>query len=186
MWTIKPSNNQQFYEEGDDHKYWTLLIQGPKMEKRFNSAFKMFMRNQQRLPTSSTPKASALTSDQELGNISEKVKRFNSAFKMFMRNQHRLPTSSTPKSSALTSDQEMVNISEKVKRFNSAFKSFMRNQQRLTTSSTPKASALTSDQELGNISESERLSKRFNRALKVLLKSNNGFKNPEKCPCSLS
>ena len=145
MLTIKPSNNQQFYEEGDDHKYWTLLIQGPKMEKRFNSAFKMFMRNQQRLPTSSTPKASALTSDQELGNISEKVKRFNSAFKMFMRNQ-----------------------------------------QRLTTSSTPKASALTSDQELGNISESERLSKRFNRALKVLLKSNNGFKNPEKCPCSLS
>ena len=104
MLTIKPSNNQQFYEEGDDHKYWTLLIQGPKMEKRFNSAFKMFMRNQQRL----------------------------------------------------------------------------------TTSSTPKASALTSDQELGNISESERLSKRFNRALKVLLKSNNGFKNPEKCPCSLS
>ena len=145
MLTIKPSNNQQFYEEGDDHKYWTLLIQGPKMEKRFNSAFKMFMRNQQRLPTSSTPKASALTTDQELGNISEKVKRFNSAFKMFMRNQ-----------------------------------------QRLTTSSTPKASALTSDQELGNISESERLSKRFNRALKVLLKSNNGFKNPEKCPCSLS
>ena len=145
MLTIKPSNNQQFYEEGDDHKYWTLLIQGPKMEKRFNSAFKMFMRNQQRLPTSSTPKASALTSDQEMGNISEKVKRFNSAFKMFMRNQ-----------------------------------------QRLTASSTPRASALTSDQELGNISESERLSKRFNRALKVLLKSNNGFKNPEKCPCSLS
>ena len=145
MLTIKPSNNQQFYEEGDDHKYWTLLIQGPKMEKRFNSAFKMFMRNQQRLPTSSTPKASALTSDQELGNISEKVKRFNSAFKMFMRNQ-----------------------------------------QRLTASSTPRASALTSDQELGNISESERLSKRFNRALKVLLKSNKGFKNPEKCPCSLS
>ena len=104
MLTIKPSNNQQFYEEGDNHKYWTPLIQGPKMEKRFNSAFKMFMRNQQRL----------------------------------------------------------------------------------TTSSTPKASALTSDQELGNISESERLSKRFNRALKVLLKSNNGFKNPEKCPCSLS
>ena len=145
MLTIKPSNSQQFYEEGDNHKYWTLLIQGPKMEKRFNSAFKMFMRNQQRLPTSSTPKASALTSDQELGNISEKVKRFNSAFKMFMRNQ-----------------------------------------QRLTASSTPRASALTSDQELGNISESERLSKRFNRALKVLLKSNNGFKNPEKCPCSLS
>ena len=105
MWTIKPSNNhQQFYEEGDNQKYWTLLIQGPKKEKRFNSAFKMFMRNQQ-----------------------------------------RLPTSSTPKSSALTLDQDMVNISE-----------------------------------------SERLSKRFNRALKVLLKSNNGFKNPEKCPCSLS
>ena len=105
MWTIKPSNNhQQFYEEGDNQKYWTLLIQGPKKEKRFNSAFKMFMRNQQRLPTSSSPKASALTSD-----------------------------------------QDMVNISE-----------------------------------------SERLSKRFNRALKVLLKSNNGFKNPEKCPCSLS
>ena len=145
MLTIKPSNNQQFYEEGDEHKYWTLLIQGPKMEKRFNSAFKMFMRNQQRLPTSSTPKASALTSDQELGNISEKVKRFNSAFKMFMRNQQRLTTSSTPKASALTSNQDMVNISE-----------------------------------------SERLSKRFNRALTVLLKSNNEFKNPEKCPCSLS
>ena len=104
MLTIKPSNNQQFYEEGDNHKYWALLIQGPKREKRFNSALKMFMRNQQ-----------------------------------------RLPTSSTPKSSALTLDQDMVNISE-----------------------------------------SERLSKRFNRALKVLLKSNNGFKNPEKCPCSLS
>ena len=147
MLTIKPSNNhQQFYEEGDNQKYWTLLIQGPKKEKRFNSAFKMFMRNQQRLPTSSTPKSSALTSDQEMVNISEKVKRFNSAFKMFMRNQERLPTFSTPKASALTSDhQDMVNISE-----------------------------------------SERLSKRFNRALKVLLKSNNGFKNPEKCPCSLS
>ena len=81
----------------------------------------------------------------------------------------------------------MVNISEKVKRFNSAFKMFMRNQERLPTFSTPKASALTSDhQDMVNISESERLSKRFNRALKVLLKSNNGFKNPEKCPCSLS
>ena len=64
----KPSNNhQKLYEEGDNQK----IIQGLKREKRFNSALKMFMRNQRRLPNSSTTKSSALTSGQEMVNISE-------------------------------------------------------------------------------------------------------------------
>ena len=55
----KPSNNhQKLYEEGDNQK----IIQGLKREKRFNSALKMFMRNQRRLPNSSTTKSSVLTS----------------------------------------------------------------------------------------------------------------------------
>ena len=104
MWTITRSN-KGFYE-GDNHKYRRLLIRGPAKEKRFNSAFKMFMRNQKKLRTTSTPSPTRLSADQE--------------FRKLVDN-----------------------------------------------------------------SESERLAKRFNRALTMILKNNREIKNPENCPCSL-
>ena len=42
------TSNKQFFE-GNNHEYWRLIIQGLEKEKHFNSAFKLFMRNQQKL-----------------------------------------------------------------------------------------------------------------------------------------
>ena len=43
------TSSKQFFE-GNNHEYCRLIIQGLEKEKHFNSAFKLFMRNQQKLP----------------------------------------------------------------------------------------------------------------------------------------
>ena len=43
------TSSKQFYE-GNNYEHCRLIIQGQEKDKHFNSAFKLFMRNQQKLP----------------------------------------------------------------------------------------------------------------------------------------
>ena len=43
------TSSKQFYE-GNNYEHCRLIIQGLEKDKHFNSAFKLFMRNQQKLP----------------------------------------------------------------------------------------------------------------------------------------
>ena len=207
------TSNKQFFE-GNNHEYWRLIIQGLEKEKHFNSAFKLFMRNQQKLPNFTPSTARMLVQ----GMYKHRVKTNRTLFEIvtllsfwqfkswYFIYEHLIHSIVHPEFTLLlnltyfchnlpyfytlpaSDHQELIQGQSKEKRFNSAFKMFMKNQQKLET--LPLSSASTSaNQKLVNIKVPLVNILKLERLSKLFsraMKNNQEPKNHENCPCLMS